>query len=145
MLGSLFYFATSLGIVFPAALSFVDGKTPWASLFTPAFLGPPGLLALAAFFSVFTPRFAGVLAFAGCASCWIASGENVVKSILALVSPQNLETLIAMERNALLRYAAGWLPTLALILTTFYSVYRALKIPRDDHDHDETVAAPPPQ
>lgn len=145
MLGSLFYFATALGIVFPVALSVVDGKTPWAGLFTPAFLGPPGFLAVAAFFSVFTPRFAGCLAFAGCVSCWIASGENVVRSIIALIAPQNMEALTAMDKHALLRYGAGWLPTLALFLTTFYSVYRALKIPREYHDEDATAGAPAPQ
>src|SRR5262245_27539480 len=140
MIGFLLFFATAVGIVFPVALSVINGKTPWASVFTASFLGPPGLLFVAAFFAVFTPRFAGCLAFAGCCSCWIYSGPNVVKSVMALVTPQNLATLRAMDSHALLKYGLGWLPTLGLFLATFYSLYRALKLPKGHHDDEITVA-----
>lgn len=144
MIGFLLYFATCVGIVFPVALSVIDGKTPWASIFNAPFMGPPGLLGVAAFFAVFTPRFAGCIAFAGCASCWIYSGPNVVKSVMALVTPQNLATLRAMDTHSLLKYGLGWLPTLGLVLATFYSLYRAMKLPKNHHDAETTVAAPAP-
>lgn len=143
MIGFLLYFATAFGIVFPVALSVIDGKTPWASIFTASFVGPPGLLGVASFFAVFMPRFAGVLAFAGCASCWIYSGPNVVKSVTALLTPQNLATLKAMDMHALLKYGLGWLPTLGLFLATFFSLYRALKLPKSYHHDEEITAAAP--
>jgi hypothetical protein len=144
VIGFLLYFATAVGIVFPVALSVIDGKTPWSGIFTAPFLGPPGLLGFAAFMAVFTPRFAGCFAFAGCVSCWIYSGPNVFRSIATLVSAQNFAALGAMDMNALLKYGLGWLPTLGLILATFYSLYRALKLPRDRRDDEITVGAPSP-
>jgi hypothetical protein len=144
MIGFLLYFATAVGIVYPVALSVIDGKTPWSSVFTASFLGPPGLLGVAAFFAVFTPRFAGCLGFAGCVSCWIYSGPNVVQSIRTLLTPQNLATLKAMDMHALLKYGLGWLPTFGLFVSTFYSLYRALKLPKHYHDDENTVGTHPP-
>lgn len=144
MIGFLLYFATAVGIVFPVALSVIDGKTAYGAVLIPTFLGPPLLLGIAAFWAVFTPRFAGCLAFAGCVSCWIYSGAGVVKSLLSLFSSQNLAALGAMNRNALLHYGLGWLPTLGLILSTFYSLYRALKLPPGHRDAEVTAGAPPP-
>lgn len=143
VIGFLLYFATSVGIVFPVALSVIDGKTPWGSVFTASFIGPPGLLGIAAFFAVFTPRFAGCLAFAGCASCWIYSGPNVVKAVEAVLTAQNIATLRAMDMDALLKYGLGWLPTLGLILATFYSLYRTLKLPKSHYDDEVTAGVPP--
>ncbi|HSA60556.1 MAG TPA: hypothetical protein VLJ37_12825, partial [bacterium] len=96
MIGFLLYFATAVGILFPVALSVVDGKMPWMDVLTPAVLGAPGLLGAAAFFAVFTPRFAGVLAFAGCVTCWINSGTNVVRSVQAVLAPGNIAALGGM-------------------------------------------------
>lgn len=142
ILGFLLYFATAVGILFPVALSVVDGKTPWANVFTPTFLGPPALLGVAAFFAVFTPRFAGCLAFAGCVSCWIYSGINVFRSLSTFFTAQNIAVLRVMDMDALLKYGLGWLPTLALVLATFYSLYRALKLPHR-HSEDEVTAGVP--
>jgi len=144
VIGFLLYFATAVGILFPVALSVVDGKTPWMDVLTPAVLGAPGLLGAAAFFAVFTPRFAGVLAFAGCASCWINSGTNVVRSLQAVLAPGNISALSGMENYALLKYGLGWLPTIGLVFSTFYAFYRSLKLPKHHRDDEVTAGVPPP-
>jgi hypothetical protein len=144
MIGFLLYFPTAVGILFPVALSVVDGKTAWMDVLTPAVLGAPGLLGLGAFFAIFTPRFAGVLAFAGCASCWISSGTNVVRSVQAVLAPGNLQALAGMENYSLLKYGLGWLPTIGLFLSTLYALYRSLKLPKHHRDEEVTVGSPPP-
>ncbi|HSA60368.1 MAG TPA: hypothetical protein VLJ37_11875, partial [bacterium] len=94
--------------------------------------------------AVFTPRFAGVLAFAGCVTCWINSGTNVVRSVQAVLAPGNIAALGGMENYALLKYGLGWLPTIGLVLSTVYALYRSLKLPKHDRDEEVTAGVPPP-
>ena len=130
MIGFFVYSITALGVVLPVAYSVIEGKTPFAVLsLSSTFVGPPTLLSLGALLAVFTPRLAGCLAFAGTVSCWIYSGPAVVHSLVALISPENFKVLGAMPMENLLKYLAGWIPTLLLFLTTLYSLRSALKLP----------------
>jgi len=129
VIGFFVYFFTAVGILLPAANAWLNGKAPLTvSQLNSTFVGPPGLLLAASLFSIFTPRFAGCLAFAGTSACWIYSGPNVVRSIIALFSSQTIDLLSKMSLMALAQYLLGWAPTLVLIFATFYSLRKALKI-----------------
>lgn len=143
MLGFFVYFFTAVGILLPAANAWLNGKAPLTvSQLSSTFVGPPGLMLVASLFSFFTPRFAGCLAFAGTAACWVYSGPNIVRSLIAVFSSDTFSILSNMKMMALAQYLLGWLPTVILIFATFYSLRKALKIetppssmapPRDLH------------
>lgn len=129
MLAFLVYFFTAVGILLPAAEAWLSGKAPLAvSQFSSTFIGPPGLFLTAALFAVFTPRFAGCLAFAGATACWVYSGPNVVRAFMTVFSSQTVTALSKMEWLDLAIYIVRWLPTFLLIFTTFYALRKAMKI-----------------
>jgi len=129
MLGFFIYFFTAVGILLPAVNAWLSGKAPLTvSQMSSTFVGPPGLLLVAALLSVFTPRLAACLAFAGTVSCWVYSGPNVVRSLISVFSSQTIDALSKMNMTAVGLYLLGWLPTLILIFATLYALRRALKI-----------------
>lgn len=130
MIGFFLYAITAIGVVLPVAYAIIEGRVPFSAVsLTATFAGPPALIVMGALLSIFTPRLAGCLAFAGTVSCWIYSGSGVFRSLMSLFSTENLKVLGALPMEGLLKYVIGWIPTLLLVITTIYSLRATLKLP----------------